>query len=218
VRSGVGERDRLRPREVGGFQFWAGYEDPLFRRSKRVFRPISRAFIGVEWPVYPAGMSLLSLWGWNKLPVSCWGEAKSPLKVCLHQNFTKAKNSRTKIPFPTNDFALVKSKRGAVHPTTTQTRSGSSIAYSRDPGLGISQLRTICYASIYIFHALLWGEGLEHQRDKRNTQIIVLASKTCCIAAQIILRSQERLSEPISSEPSISFCNRYMQSQAYSRL
>jgi hypothetical protein len=53
----------------------------------------------VEWPMYPAGMSLLSMWGWNKLPVSCWGEAKSPLKVCLHQNFTKAKNSKTKFRF-----------------------------------------------------------------------------------------------------------------------
>jgi hypothetical protein len=176
VRSGVGERDRLRPREGGGFQFWEGYEDPLFRRSKRVFRLISRALMDVEWPVYPAGMSLLSMWGWNKLPVSCWGEAKSPLKVCLHQNFTKTKNSKTKIPFPTKDFAL-KSER---HQRQCKHDSGSSISYSRDPGLGIAQLRTICFACIYLFHAFLRGEGLEHERDKRNTQIIVLASKTCC--------------------------------------
>jgi hypothetical protein len=130
----------------------------------------------LEWPVYPAGMSLFSLWGWNKLPVSCWGEAKSPLKVCLHQNFTKAKNSKTKIPFPTKQFCARQIRTWRGPQRQRKHDPGSSISYSRDPGWGIAQLRTICYASIYIFHTLLWGEGLD-ERDKRNTQIIDLASK-----------------------------------------
>ena len=114
-----------------------------------------------------AGISFLSVAGEKRRVRSRF--------VCTKTS-PKPKTRKTKIPFPTKQFCARQIRTWRGPQRQRKHDPGSSISYSRDPGWGIAQLRTICYASIYIFHTLLWGEGLD-ERDKRNTQIIDLASK-----------------------------------------
>ena len=113
-----------------------------------------------------AGISFLSVAGEKRRVRSRF--------VCTKTS-PKPKTRKQKFRFQPR-ISLVKSKTALGVHQQRKHDSGSSISYSRDPSLGIAQLRTISLVVIDIFHALLWGEGLEHERDKRNTQIIVLVS------------------------------------------